>query len=85
MSVDLDICVNTYEKNVKIRASEKLHILSCAVKNIVCTRGVERERERVKEFGFWEIRDKDVICTLDKKDVGTSFGRRFSEGIFSRT
>ena len=44
----MDICVNP-KKNVKIRASAQVHILACAMKDIVFTCGFKRERERESE------------------------------------
>ena len=39
-------------KIVNICASTQVHIPACAVKGIVFTRGIKREREIVKEFGM---------------------------------
>ena len=56
MNVDLNICVNLLgTKNVIIREIAQICILECAMKDVVYTRGVKRDRKREKEFGMQEL------------------------------
>ena len=72
VSVEADILFNVFGKeNIKKRAITLVNILSCAVKDTVCTHGVMRAIERVNEFGIQEMREKYLMCMQDQMDVGT--------------
>ena len=62
--------------SAQVRA--QVRILACTVKDIVFTLRVKRDIGGSKGFLIQGIRCKDVICMLDRPDVGTSFdGRLF--------
>ena len=46
---------------MKKHASTLVYRLPCATKYTVFAHGFKRDRDRVKEFGIWKMRDKDVL------------------------